>query len=43
LRKASSLKVAGDFTFGHAVKVGGDGALESGAAKRIPADTVLDG
>ncbi len=43
LRKASSLKVEGDFTFGHGVEVVGDVELESGSAKRIPADTVLDG
>jgi UTP--glucose-1-phosphate uridylyltransferase len=43
LRKASSLKVDGDFTFGHGVKIVGDVELESDAAKRIPADTVLDG
>ena len=38
-----SLKVEGDFTFGHGVQVIGDVELESGAAQRIPADTVLDG
>jgi UTP--glucose-1-phosphate uridylyltransferase len=43
LRKASSLKVDGDFTFGHGVQVIGDVELESKAAQRIPADTVLDG
>ena len=43
LRKASSLKVDGDFTFGHGVQVVGDVELESRSAKRIPADTVLDG
>ena len=43
LRKASSLKVDGDFTFGHGVQVIGDVELESGSAQRIAADTVLDG
>jgi UTP--glucose-1-phosphate uridylyltransferase len=43
LRKASSLKVDGDFTFGHGIQVIGDVELESASAKRIPADTVLDG
>jgi UTP--glucose-1-phosphate uridylyltransferase len=43
LRKASSLKVDGDFTFGHGVQVIGEVELESQSAKRIPADTVLDG
>jgi UTP--glucose-1-phosphate uridylyltransferase len=43
LRKASSLKVDGDFTFGRGVQVVGDVELESNAAQRIPADTVLDG
>jgi UTP--glucose-1-phosphate uridylyltransferase len=43
LRKATSLKVDGDFTFGHGVQVIGDVELESHAARRIPADTVLDG
>jgi UTP--glucose-1-phosphate uridylyltransferase len=43
LRKASSLKVDGDFTFGRGVQVVGDVELEADAAKRIPADTVLDG
>jgi UTP--glucose-1-phosphate uridylyltransferase len=43
LRKASSLKVDGDFTFGHGVQVIGDVELESESAQRIAADTVLDG
>jgi len=43
LRTASSLKVDGDFTFGHGVQVIGDVELDSDSAKRIPADTVLDG
>ena len=43
LRKASSLKVDGDFTFGHGVQVIGDVELEADSAQRIAADTVLDG
>ena len=43
LRKASSLKVDGDFTFGHGVQVIGDVELEAESAQRIAADTVLDG
>ena len=41
--RRSSLKVEGDFTFGKGVQVVGDVELESGSAKRIAADTVLDG
>ncbi|GAA1138086.1 UTP--glucose-1-phosphate uridylyltransferase [Nocardioides aquiterrae] len=41
LKKASSLKVAGDWTFGHGVQVIGDVELEASSAKRIDADTVL--
>jgi UTP--glucose-1-phosphate uridylyltransferase len=43
LRKASSLKVDGDFTFGHGVKVVGDVELEADSAQRIAAETVLHG
>jgi UTP--glucose-1-phosphate uridylyltransferase len=43
LRQAHSLKVEGDFTFGKGVQVVGDVELESDSAKRIAADTVLDG
>jgi len=43
LRQAHSLKVEGDFTFGKGVQVVGDVELESSSAKRIAADTVLDG
>jgi UTP--glucose-1-phosphate uridylyltransferase len=43
LRKATSLKVDGDFTFGHGVQVIGDVELDSDSAQRIAADTVLDG
>jgi UTP--glucose-1-phosphate uridylyltransferase len=43
LRKATSLKVDGDFTFGRGVEVIGDVELEAQSAKRIAAGTVLDG
>jgi len=43
LRKAHSLRVDGDFTFGHGVQVVGDVALASNTAQRIDADTVLNG
>ena len=42
LREASSLKVSGDWTFGAKVKVVGDVTLETGAAERIPAGSVLE-
>ncbi|MEP9362218.1 UTP--glucose-1-phosphate uridylyltransferase [Nocardioides sp. CN2-186] len=41
MRKASSLRIEGDWTFGHGVQVVGDVALESGSAQRVAADTVL--
>jgi UTP--glucose-1-phosphate uridylyltransferase len=41
LKKASSLRVDGDFTFGRGVQVVGDVALEAGSAQRVAADTVL--
>lgn len=41
MRKAQSLKVGGDWTFGHGVQVVGDVSLSAAAAQRIPADTVL--
>ncbi|GAB6987737.1 UTP--glucose-1-phosphate uridylyltransferase [Nocardioides pyridinolyticus] len=41
LKKASSLRIDGDFTFGHGVQVVGDVALEAPSAQRVPADTVL--
>ncbi len=42
LRRASSLEVDGDWTFGHGVKVVGAVKLsDEGAAQRVPADTVL--
>ncbi|MBF4766648.1 UTP--glucose-1-phosphate uridylyltransferase [Nocardioides agariphilus] len=43
LRRARSLKVEGDFTFGRGVEVVGDVELEADTAKRIAAGTVLDG
>jgi len=41
MRKAQSLRVAGDWTFGHGVKVIGDVDLDAASAQRVPADTVL--
>jgi UTP--glucose-1-phosphate uridylyltransferase len=41
LKKAASLRVDGDFTFGHGVQVVGDVALEARSAQRVAADTVL--
>jgi UTP--glucose-1-phosphate uridylyltransferase len=43
MKKASSLKVAGDWTFGHGVQVVGDVELSSKAAQRVADDTVLTG
>ncbi|HWJ11052.1 MAG TPA: UTP--glucose-1-phosphate uridylyltransferase, partial [Nocardioides sp.] len=43
LAKASSLKVGGDWTFGHGVQVVGDVALEGRGAQRVPAGEVLSG
>jgi UTP--glucose-1-phosphate uridylyltransferase len=43
LRKATSLKVEGDVTFGRGVEVIGDVELDVDSAKRIAAGTVLDG
>ena len=41
MRKAQSLKVAGDWTFGPGVQVVGDVELDASSAKRVPADSVL--
>ena len=41
LRKASSLRIDGDFTFGRGVQVVGDVALEAASAQRVAAETVL--
>jgi UTP--glucose-1-phosphate uridylyltransferase len=43
LRKASSLRIDGDFTFGSGVKVVGDVELSGKGAERVEADTVLQG
>jgi UTP--glucose-1-phosphate uridylyltransferase len=43
MKKASSLKVAGDWTFGHGVQVIGDVELSAKAAQRVPDDAVLSG
>jgi UTP--glucose-1-phosphate uridylyltransferase len=42
LREASSLTVNGDWTFGAKVKVVGDVTLQTAAAERIPAGSVLE-
>jgi len=41
MRKATSLTVDGDFTFGAHVQVVGDVELSTSSAKRVPPDTVL--
>jgi UTP--glucose-1-phosphate uridylyltransferase len=41
MKKASSLRIDGDWTFAHGVQIVGDVSLESNSAKRIDADTVL--
>jgi UTP--glucose-1-phosphate uridylyltransferase len=41
MKKASSLRVEGDWTFAHGVQVVGDVALEAESAQRVDADTVL--
>ena len=43
MRKASSLKVEGDWTFGKGVQVIGDVELEATTAERVAPDTVLSG
>ncbi|MCD6640522.1 MAG: UTP--glucose-1-phosphate uridylyltransferase, partial [Nocardioides sp.] len=43
LKDATSLEIAGDWTFGHGVTVRGDVALKSNSAKRISEGAVLDG
>ncbi|MEJ7834026.1 MAG: UTP--glucose-1-phosphate uridylyltransferase [Nocardioides sp.] len=43
LVEASSLRVAGDWTFGHGVRVVGDVELDATSAQRVPADAVLNG
>jgi UTP--glucose-1-phosphate uridylyltransferase len=41
LKKASSLRIEGDWTFGSGVQVVGDVELEAASAQRVAADTVL--
>ena len=41
MRKASSLKIEGDWTFGRGVQVIGDVELEATSAQRVPPDAVL--
>jgi UTP--glucose-1-phosphate uridylyltransferase len=41
MKKARSLRVAGDWTFGHGVQVVGEVDLEARSAQRVPADSVL--
>ena len=41
MRKASSLTVEGDWTFGHGVQVIGEVELEATSAQRVPPDAVL--
>ena len=43
LRKATSLTVDGDWSFGHGVQVIGEVKLQANAAKRVEAETVLSG
>jgi len=39
--KATSLRIEGDWTFGHGVQIVGDVELDAAAAERVPADAVL--
>ncbi len=41
--KATSLRIEGDWTFGHGVQIVGDVELDGASAKRVPADAVLSG
>ncbi|MCW2797631.1 UTP--glucose-1-phosphate uridylyltransferase [Nocardioides sp.] len=41
MKKATSLKIEGDWTFGHGVQVVGDVELDAASAQRVEADTVL--
>lgn len=43
LQKAYSLRIDGDWTFGHGVQVVGDVALSTDGSKRVAAGEVLDG
>jgi UTP--glucose-1-phosphate uridylyltransferase len=42
LKEATSLRVDGDFTFGHGVRVVGEVSLQSRSAQRVEAGTVLE-
>ena len=43
MRKASSLRITGDWTFGHGVQIIGDVTLRGEGAEHLPADAVLSG
>jgi UTP--glucose-1-phosphate uridylyltransferase len=43
MKKATSLRIEGDWTFGPGVEIVGDVALEATSAKRVARDTVLSG
>lgn len=43
MKKAASLRISGDWTFGHGVQIIGDVALRAGNAEHVPSDTVLSG
>jgi UTP--glucose-1-phosphate uridylyltransferase len=43
MAKASSLKIEGDWTFGHGVEIVGEVALDAHTAQRVPAGEVLSG
>jgi UTP--glucose-1-phosphate uridylyltransferase len=43
LRRATSLRVEGDVTFGHGVQVVGDVTVAGGGGKRVDGGTVLTG
>ena len=43
MAKASSLKIEGDWTFGHGVEIVGEVALDAATAQRVPAGEVLSG
>jgi UTP--glucose-1-phosphate uridylyltransferase len=43
MQKATSLRIEGDWTFGHGVQIVGDVELDAASAERVPADAVLSG
>ena len=43
MAKASSLKIEGDWTFGHGVEIVGEVTLDAATAQRVPAGEVLSG